>query len=120
MSADRSVVFSVVLGLLSAVSLSHAQERPASPFNRTILVGRAEELAKQAYVEPQKAPDPPQRLTYDQYRAIRFTKGSSIWRGENRTFTVDLFYPGFIYETPVNINLVVGGMGRRVLFKSDL
>jgi glucans biosynthesis protein len=106
--------------LLSAVSISHAQERPASPFNRTILVGRAEELAKQPYVEPQKAPDPPQRLTYDQYRAIRFTKGSSIWRGENRNFTIDLFYPGFIYETPVNINLVVGGMGRRVLFKSDL
>jgi glucans biosynthesis protein len=113
--------------LLSAVSVAHAQERlasaqerPASPFNRTILVGRAEELAKQPYVEPRKAADPPQRLTYDQYRAIRFTKGSSIWRGENRTFTVDLFYPGFIYETPVNINLVVGGMGRRVLFKRDL
>jgi glucans biosynthesis protein len=84
------------------------------------LVSRAEELAKQQYVEPPKAADPPQRLTYDQYRAIRFTKGSSIWRGENRNFTIDLFYPGFIYETPVNINLVVAGMGRRVLFKSDL
>jgi glucans biosynthesis protein len=84
------------------------------------LIGRAEELAKQPYVEPQKPAEPPQRLTYDQYRAIRFTKGSSIWRGENRNFTIDLFYPGFIYETPVNINLVVGGMGRRVLFKSEL
>ena len=33
---------------------------------------------------------------------------------------MDLFHPGFIYETPVNINLVVAGMARRVLFTNDI
>ena len=61
-----------------------------------------------------------ERLTYDQYRSIRFDPAAAIWRGENRTFAVDLLYPGFIYEVPVNINLVVGGTARRVLFKNDL
>jgi periplasmic glucans biosynthesis protein len=111
---------SVAVAMIAAAASAHAQERPASPFNRAILVARAEELAKQEYVEPAAAQEPGNKLSYDQYRAIRFQKGASIWAHQNRTFTLDLFHPGFIFETPVNINLVIGGMGRRVLFKSDL
>jgi len=55
-------------------------------------------------------------LSYDQYRAIRFRPGASIWAREDRTFTVDLLYPGFIFQTPVNIHLVVGKTARRVIF----
>jgi glucans biosynthesis protein len=58
-------------------------------------------------------------LSYDQYRAIRFQKGASIWSGEDRTFTIDLFHPGFIYETPVNINIVTD-LARRVLFTNEI
>jgi len=106
--------------MLAATSSADAQERPASPFNRTILVARAAELAKQDYVPPPSSSDSANRLTYDQYRAIRFQKGASIWARQNRTFTLDLFHPGFIFDTPVNINLVIGGIGTRVLFKRDL
>lgn len=144
MSADRSILLSVAAALLLTLSPiaaqeapaasqerpaaastplpAGAQERPSSPFNRTILVGRAEELAKKQFVEPSRpgGNNSPPKLTYDQYRAIRFQKGASIWARENRTFTMDLFYPGFIYETPVNINLVVGGMARRVLFTNEI
>jgi glucans biosynthesis protein len=119
MAARRSSAFGVAVAMLAAAGGGYAQERPASPFSRAILVARAEELAKQEYVEP-AAPDPGNRLSYDQYRAIRFQKGASIWAHQDRTFTLDLFHPGFIFDTPVNINLVIGGMGRRVLFKSDL
>src|SRR5690242_1203651 len=108
MSADRSVWLSLAAASVLALSFGYAQERPAAgnppertaaaaapdkaananaperpatPFSRTILVGRAEELAKQPYVEPtQPASDnSPNKLTYDQYRAIRFEKGASIW-----------------------------------------
>ena len=122
MSADRIILLCIAAAMLSTISPSHAQERPASPFNRTILVGRAEELAKKEFVEPKQAPgnNSPPKLSYDQYQAIRFQKGASIWARENRTFTMDLFHPGFIYETPVNINLVVGGMARRVLFTNQI
>jgi glucans biosynthesis protein len=82
------------------------------------LVAQAEELAKQPYVAPERDDDG-KRLSYDQYRAIRFQKGASIWTGEARTFTVDLFYPGFIYETPVNINIVTD-LARRVLFDDQI
>jgi len=104
----------------SGIGASLAQERPTEPFDRALLVARAAELAKQEHA----LPAPPEgedgeRLTYDQYRSIRYS-AASIWTGEGRNFTVDLFYPGFIYEVPVNINLVVGKTARRVLFKNDL
>jgi len=121
MSANRLVLLSMIAMVFSAVTPSRAQERPAAPFNRTILVALAEALAKQPYVEPAHPAgnNSPNKLTYDQYRAIRFQKGASIWAHQDRTFTMDLFHPGFIYETPVNINLVVAGMARRVLFTSE-
>jgi len=122
MPAHKLVLLSIGVALLSSMSPARAQERPASPFNRTILVGRAEELAKQNFVEPARptANNAPAKLTFEQYRAIHFQKGASIWAGEDRTFTMDLFHPGFIYETPVNINLVVAGMARRVLFTNEI
>lgn len=122
MLARASVRFSSVLALLLAASASLAQERPAMPFNRTILVGLAEELAKQPYVErslPSGEGDLG-KLSYDQYRAIRFQKGAAIWAREGRTFSIELFYPGFIYAIPVNVNLVVGETARRVLFTNEI
>jgi len=98
-----------------------AQERPTEPFDREILLARAAALAKQPYEEPVGRPEGDARpLTYDEYRAIRFQPGASIWTGENRTFTVDLFYPGFIYNIPVNVNLVTGKTARRVLFTNEI
>jgi glucans biosynthesis protein len=83
-------------------------------------VAKAAELAKHEHVLPPRPEgEGGERLTYDQYRSIRYS-AASIWTGENRAFTVDLFYPGFIYDVPVNINLVVGKTARRVLFKNDL
>lgn len=119
-AAGRSGALGVAVALLAATSLAQAQERPASPFNRTILVALAEELSKQEYVPPAPVPESASKLNYDQYRAIRFQRGASIWAHQNRTFTLDLFHPGFIFDTPVNINLVIAGIGRRVLFKNDL
>ena len=115
MIAARLVFAVIVFASLFPTLESNAQDRPAIPFNRDILVARAAELAKTEFVEPARAPSE-ERFTYDQYRAIRFQKGASIWARENRTFTIDLFHPGFIYETPVDINLVVGGQARRVFF----
>jgi glucans biosynthesis protein len=100
-----------------AAGSAWAQERPTEPFDREILLARAAEIARQPHsLPPRPEGENRQRLTYDQYRAIRFDPAAAIWRTENRNFVVDLLYPGFIYEVPVNINLVVGGTARRVLF----
>lgn len=95
-------------------------ERAAEPFDRAVLLARAADLAKKPYQDPIRRNAPELKLSYDQYRSIRFRNDAAIWTGENRTFTVDLFYPGFIFNVPVNINLVAAKMARRVLFTNDL
>ena len=119
------MIRNLLLGLLILMAgfcpASRAQERLAEPFDRAILEARAADLAKRKYV-PRPRPEAldRERLTYDQYRAIRFKRDSSIWARENRTFSLDLFYPGFIFDTPVNVNLVVGNVARRVLFTNEV
>src|SRR5688572_22074643 len=115
----RHLIVMCCLAACSAGAL-RARDRPTEPFDRAALLARAAELAKQ----PHALPPPPEgagpRLTYDQYRSIRFDPATAIWKNENRTFAVDLLYPGFIFDVPVNINLVVGGTARRVLFRNEL
>jgi glucans biosynthesis protein len=106
--------------LLGVGALAGAQDRPSMRFNREIFIAYAEMLSQQEFVEPTRPAGEAQRLSYDQYRSIRFQNGASIWAREGRNFTVDLFHAGFIYETPVDINLVVGGVARRVLFTNQI
>ena len=107
-----------------AAGASWAQEqepdRPTEPFDRALLEARAAELATRPHsLPPRPEGEGRERLTYDQYRSIRFDPTAAIWGRENRTFAVDLLYPGFIFDVPVNINLVVGRTARRVLFTNE-
>lgn len=107
--------------LLCGLAAVHAQERPSYPFSRDRLVALAEELATKQHVPRELDKDSAlRRLSYDQYRAIEFQRAASIWRGEERGFTVDLLHPGFLFTTSVDINLVVEGISRRVLYTTDV
>jgi len=111
------------LSLLAAsfLPVSNADERPSETFDRSVLEARAAELAKRKHVPPLRPEGSGrERLTYDQYRAVRFKRDASIWAREDRTFSLDLLYPGFIFDTPVNVNLVVGKVARRVLFTNEV
>jgi periplasmic glucans biosynthesis protein len=99
---------------------SWAQDRPTEPFDRHMLLERAAQLATQPHaLPPRPEGEGRARLTYDQYRSIRFDPDAAIWARESRTFAVELLYPGFIYDVPVNINLVVASTARRVLFTNE-
>lgn len=96
-------------------------DRPTHPFDRDWLVNRARELSLQAFdLEELEEGHPLTTLDYDDYRHINFDRNAAIWAREGRQFTIDLFHPGFIFRTPVSINLVVGGVSRRVLYTTDI
>jgi glucans biosynthesis protein len=96
-------------------------EPEATRFSRDGLIERAQRLSEGEFVEPALEPGSVlETLTYDQYRTIRFQTGASIWARQNRNFTIDLFHLGFLFKTPVQINLVVGGLSRRVRFTTDV
>ena len=96
-------------------------ERVTHNFSRDWLVQHAQNLSQQRFELRALAADSPlNRLGYDDYRRISFDQNAAIWARQDRNFTLDLFHPGFLYTTPVSINLVVEGVSRQVLYTTDI
>lgn len=49
------------------------------------------------------------KLSYDQYRTLRFDKQQALWRGSKLPWQVEFFHRGFIYAGRVDINVVSNG-----------
>jgi len=62
-----------------------------------------------------KLPDAIAKLTYDQYRDIRFQRTSALWYGK-ALFEVQFFHRGFNFDRRVNIAEVSEGVARPVLY----
>lgn len=75
----------------------------------------AERLSQREFSRPRiDLPEPFNRLTYDQYRDIRFRVDQSIWRGEKLDYELQLFPIGFLYDIPVDIWIVDGGKAQKL------
>jgi len=74
----------------------------------------AEDRASSAYRErSSKLPEALSRLSYDQYRDIRFRRTSALWY-DRAMFEVQFFHRGFTYDRRVNIYELVGSQVRAV------
>ena len=84
------------------------------------LIQAAKVRATQDYVSPKA--DIPKALTaldYTAYRAIRFNPEAAIWR-ETKETQLQLFHPGWLYASPVNINIIeASGQLTPLSFNSD-
>ena len=96
----------VLLGVCSSDS-SLAQ----GPFSHEILQQQAAELAQKAY-EADALPKGIDNLDYDQFRQIRSRRERTIWRGDGLKFELQVLPTGWLFKTPVEINLVDGGNAR--------
>src|SRR5690606_21607461 len=111
---------SATYALLASSQIVAAQQQPAgelSPFAHQSVVDRARALASAAYVEPAAAlPEALGRLTYDQYRDIRYRPDQALLAEDPSGYRVQLFHLGFLFKIPVHINLVRNGKSARVAF----
>jgi glucans biosynthesis protein len=91
------------------------------PFDRQWLIEHARQLATQEF-QPRVIPEdsPLRQMSYDEYRAIVFNPNAAAWKGQDRNFIAELFYPGFIFNNPVLLNLVQDGTSRRVEFSTKV
>ena len=81
--------------------------RPAVAFDMQDVVAKAQALAKASYQDTKgQVPDWLTKISYDQWRAIRFRPEYTLWRDEHLPFQVQLFHPGFYYNRTVAINVV--------------
>ena len=90
---------------------------PDSPLHEEV-DALAQSRAEGRYAPPRQIlPRALNRLTYDQYRAIRFRPEEALWHGE-ALFEIQLFHPGYQYRDPVTIHMVEGDRIRTLDFET--
>lgn len=101
--ADRIVA--AVFG--AAACLLVARDVPATPFGLADVAARAERLAGEPFDDPREhVPEWLSKITYDQWRDIRFRPERALWRSERLPFTVQFFHLGLYYDHPVTVNVI--------------
>jgi glucans biosynthesis protein len=71
----------------------------------------------------QKAVDVPEsllKLTYDQYRDIRFRPEEAVWRRDRLPFELQFFHPGFSFDRTVQISALEGKTVEPIPFSPSL
>ncbi len=125
----------LTIGALVAAALGPAAARaqlpapagqiPAPPpaaFDYDVVIEEARRLAMAPYQAPAPAALPAEwrDLTYDRYQQIRFRPAVSLWSDRKAFFRAQFFAAGFIYSTPVAINIVTDGVANPLVASRDL
>ncbi|MBS7539836.1 OpgD/OpgG family glucan biosynthesis protein [Ancylobacter lacus] len=82
-------------------------------------------MARDLAAKPFKAGDqalPPEldKLSYDDYRNIRFNADRSLWRGQGLPFEVQLLHRGFLFRDRVDISVVAEGKTQKLVYQPEL
>src|SRR5262245_9579241 len=95
----------LAFGLLFAAGL--ATPRAAIAFDLDSVADQARALAEAGWHEPKgQVPDWLLKITYDQWRDIRFRPDHSLWQDRRLPFRVQFFHPGLYYNRTVAVNVV--------------
>src|SRR5271156_4984748 len=124
---QRRELLQLARGGALAASLARSGAAPAAaeplgppvPFAADTVVRKAVDLAAKPFKEPD-APLPGlfSGLTFDQYASIRRVPGTAIWSGEKLGFSLEPLHRGFVYTTPITINIVENGFAQKVIYES--
>ena len=81
-------------------------------------------MAVELASKPFKAPEAPlpsvfSGLTFDQYASIWRVPGTAIWSDQKLGFSLEPLHRGFVYTTPIAINIVENGMAQKVIYEAS-
>lgn len=100
----RKFLLLATLSALVTPAICQTWEREDVGFES--IQSRARDLANKPYVapNPDSLPAWMNKLTYDQYRDIRFNPDQALWAAEKLPFRAMFFHPGYLYHEPVILN----------------
>lgn len=106
----------------NAVAVEPALENGvATPFSRETLEQIAGSLAKKPFEDHRLALEGEwSKLSYDEYRDIRFRADEALWKDNGSPYQMQLFAPGGIFDRPVNIHLVKNGQASPLAFSREM
>lgn len=87
------------------------------PFSAGSVLDMARELAKSPFKAPSAAlPDAFANLSAEQYLAIHHNPNTAVWNDEKIGFALEPLQRGFVFTSPVQINVVENGQARRLIY----
>ncbi|MFA6286071.1 MAG: glucan biosynthesis protein [Opitutaceae bacterium] len=108
----------LLMTALAGLSTMRAED---VPFDFEVLQYRAKALAAKPYAPPaNRVPESLRKLTYDQYRDIRFNPDAAWWRREQLPFQLQFFHPGFLFNQTVQISEVQNGEVEQIPYDKNL
>jgi glucans biosynthesis protein len=110
------------LAAANTMPSAFAQEQPAeaTPFSGPAVVDLARALAVKPFAAPNlDLPSALTNLTYEAYSAIRAKPEGLIWSDDSSGFVIEPLHRGFIFTNPMQINLVEGGLSRRLNYDAS-
>ena len=105
---------------LAVLPLGILWSQPASGFGFDEVARRARTLAEKSFrQESARLPSELERLSYDQFRDIRYKPDRMLWHANKLPFEVAFFHRGSLFRNPVRINEVSADGVREVRFSPD-
>ena len=95
---------------------------PPPSFGYDTVLVEAQRLVMAPYKTPAPAALPAEwkDLTYDRYQQVRYRPAASLWSDRKAFFRAQFFAAGFIYQAPVDINIVTDGVANPFVASRDL
>lgn len=122
MNPSRRLLLQGLLATVAMPALAQQSGAPVpTPFRFEDVVRRAREAMEAPY-EADTAPLPPSlaRLSFDDYRDIRFRPERALAVANGSPFKVQLFHLGFLYQRPVTVNVIRDGVPTPVPYQREL
>ena len=118
----RAVTAFVVVAALSFAVVAATRQEPVEkaaaeryPFTRDTVPQLASRLAGSANSPARiDSSSPLRQINYDQFRDIRNNPDAAIWRNDQVPVRLELLPAGFLFQTPVKVSIVEGGVARAV------
>jgi len=104
-------------GVLAGVARPVAAAPAAATFDFNSVAEKAQKLAKESFQDTKSpVPDWLLKISYDQWRQVRFRPEQALWRDDKLPFQLQFFHPGLYYNRTVVVNIVDGSSIRPVPF----
>jgi glucans biosynthesis protein len=119
--ARRALLAALLAAAWPALAWPQARLEVGEPFNAASVVNLARTLAKAPFAPPgPPIPAALAKLSYDQYRDIRFRTAATIWANPGQLFRLQLLPLGYLFTTPVQLATVEGGRVKPLSYRPDL
>jgi glucans biosynthesis protein len=104
---------------VAGVAAMRQDAAPPAPAKTKFTADSVSELARRLSKESHSLKQldngsPLRQITYDQYRDIRVDSEHAVWRNDAVPFRVDVLPAGFLFQSPVQVNVVENGFAREI------